>query len=188
MSSLVHANAHGVARRVLAAALGLLVSACSYELVRDARAPVARFAGGAGPRIAIVTLDNRSREPGLETLVTRTLRREGLRRGAYRLEEDPARADWVVRGRVEPVTTTAPTLSSFVLVLEQSVTVSLSLELEERDGTRHPLPSDLLRESEVFLASADLEVSRKNRREALRRVAALLSERVYDAIDAEVAR
>ncbi|MCH2186574.1 hypothetical protein MK280_11955, partial [Myxococcota bacterium] len=36
---------------------------------------------------------------------------------------------------------------------------------------------------EVYLASFDLEVSRKNREEALRRIAAVLADRIYDDVE-----
>ena len=155
---------------------------CGYRL---AEMPGAE-AGVAAPRVAIETLRNDSGEPGLDRLVSEALRREWIRRGAYRLVSDPDSADWVLRGRVAAVQTSSQTLSSVVLVLEHTVTLALALQLDERAGSTIRLPPSLLRESELYLASADLEVARKNRREALRRVAGLLAERVHDAVDARV--
>ena len=172
---------------MVAGLVGLLFASCGYTVERHAGPQDA-----AAPRLAIVTLDNDSTEPGLERLVSEALRRETLRRGRYRLVEDPASADFVLRGRVLPVERTTQTLSSVVLALEQTVTLALELELEQRgqgapgasdeSGSRVPLPRTTLRESEMFLASADVEAARKNRSEALRRVAGLLAERTHDAL------
>ena len=41
---------------------------------------------------------------------------------------------------------------------------------------------------EIYFASADLEATRKNRSEAIHRVAGLVAERVVDAVDLEVKR
>ena len=53
-------------------------------------------------------------------------------------------------------------------------------------GIEIDLPS--LRETEIYLASADLEAGRKNRDEALRRISGLIAARVYDAIYMAVTR
>jgi len=143
------------------------------------------------PRLTILTLDNDSGEPGLERLVTEALRQESLRRGQYRLVSDASSADWVVSGRVLPLNIVTRTLSSVVLALEQTVTLQVELALaaptrEGRASRPRPLPLRLLGESEIYFASADLEATRKNRTEALRRIAGLIAERVVDTMGIEV--
>lgn len=164
----------------LLAAVGL---SCGYAVER---APSSLSADA--PRLSIRTLDNQSSEPGLDRLVSEALRREWMRRGRVKLVGDPARADWVISGRVLPLRIHTRTMSSVVLALEQTVTMRVELELITRSAagpSRHRLPSRLLGESEIYFASADLEATRKNRVEALRRVAELVAERAVDAVNSE---
>ena len=88
--------------------------------------------------------------------------------------------------------------SSITLVGEQSTTVG---ELRTRLAERHLLASadpvrvlfagrllddELYSAQEVYLASADAAVLRKNRQEALRYLSGLLATRVHDTLDREV--
>jgi len=154
-----------------------LFSGCGYTVERHAGP-----SGADAPRIAIVTLDNDSSEPGVERLVSEALRRECLRRGRYRLVDDVSEADGILRGRVLPLAERSQTLSSVVLALEQIVTLSLELELVRPGSATVGLKTAQLTESEMFFTSADIEAARKNKTEALRRLSALLAERALDAV------
>jgi len=171
---------------ILLAFLPLVLLACGYTIDR---APPATSPDA--PRFAIRTLRNDSFEPGIERVVTSALRRQWQQRARFRLVDDPARAQWVLTGRVLPLLTQPRTLSSVVLALEYSVTLQVELTLEElpqpdRAGKRQPLPAGLLRDTEIYFASADLEATRKNREEALRLIADLIAQRVADVVDDEV--
>ena len=164
--------------RALAGILALLcLSGCGYHLVGAGL-------GDAGA-IAIRTPANESREPGLELIVASALRRELLRRDGGRLIEDPEQAALVVSGRVLPVPRRARSFSSTVLSVEEEVVLRLDLSVARRDGSELGL-SDL-EESERYLASADIEAHRKNRQEALRRVAVVLASRFFDALGESLA-
>ncbi len=165
--------------RRLTAIFGVLVLAafgCGYKLVR--------YGGKLGDvrSVAIPTLENDSYEPGLEYMVADALRREFLRRGAVRLTRDSSSADLVIDGAVEEVRTTPRSFSTIVLVLEYEVTMSLDVRAILQDGSKIPLESRALRETERYLTSADVEVTRKNRDEALRRIADVLAGRIYDGL------
>ena len=149
---------------------------CGYSLVR--------YDGGLGEvrSVAVDTPRNDSYEPGLEFVVADALRREFLRRRGARLVEDPSGADLVLSGRVLPIRVTSRSFSSIVQSLEYEVTLSLDLRVARSDGTEVEVDSRALRETERYLASADVEAMRKNRQEALRRAAKLLAGRVYDAL------
>ncbi len=161
-------------RRLATVTLGVLVllSGCGYRLVGAGL-------GDAGS-IAIRTPANESREPGLELVVAAALRRELLRRDGARLVEDPAQASLVVSGRVLPVPRRSRSFSSTVLSLEEEVVLRLDLSVARRDGGEIGLED--LEESERYLASADIEAHRKNRDEALRRVAVVLASRFFDVL------
>ena len=170
-----------VARLVVALglALALLACGCGYQLLRHA--------DGAAATVAIVTLGNDSTEPGVELLVTRELRREFLRRGAPRLVSNPARADIVIRGRVQPLQTANHSFDTVALAVEFKVRMALSLDVVDADGKAVEIDRAALSESELYLASADVEAGRKNRKEALRRIADVLAGRIHDALDLTLA-
>lgn len=167
-----------------AAAALCATSGCGYRL-----AGVPSTGGPAGAPVAtlaIPVLANDSSEPGVELLVTDAFLAEFLRRGEFRLVDDPERADWVLRGNVLPLVTSGESFSSVILALEYTVTLRLALELDPGGGDAEPVRFDpaMLQYSEIYVASADLEALRKNREEALRRSAQALAERVHDALAA----
>ena len=165
--------------RKLAAALMVCAgaaAACGYQLVDYARPE-------SGTRkVALPTLRNDSYEPGVELLVADALRREFLRRGAFQLTDDPSAADLVVSGSVLPIQTSSSSFSSVVMALEYQVSLALHLRAKRADGTEIALDSRSLRETERYLASADAGALRRNREEALRRLAGVLAGRVHDEV------
>ena len=162
--------------------LALFFGGCSYKQVEYGRA-----LGGAR-RVSIQTLSNDSSEPGIELMVSEALRREFLRRGAVSLTAHSSDADLALRGRVLGLNTRPRSFSAAVLALEYSVTLEIKIEVSRRDGELIKIDSPSLRETEIYLASADLEAGRKNRDEALRRISGLIAARVYDAIYMAVTR
>lgn len=151
-----------------------LWTGCGYRWVRQADA--------ADVTVSVVTLDNDSVEPGLELTVTRALRQEFLRRAVPRLVSQPSAASLVIRGRVLPISTQATSFDTVALALEYRVEVALDLQVAVREGAPIQIDRASLKESELYLASADPEATRKNREEALRRIADVLAGRVHDAI------
>ena len=147
---------------------------CGYRLLG---------AGAArGLTVSIVTLTNDSVEPGVELTVTRALRQAFLRRAAPRLVSDPSGADLVIRGRVLPLDTRAGSFDTVALALEYRVEVTLALDVQDASGTAIRIDPTVLKQGELYLASADAEAARKNREEALRRIADVLAGRIHDAI------
>jgi hypothetical protein len=161
--------------------LALWLGACGYSFVR--------YGGGLGDvrRIAIRGLGNDSFEPGVDALVSDALAREFLQRGALRLVDDPAAADLVIGGAVKRVDVRRRSFSSILFALEYEVRMELALTLARRDGTPVAIDANALAESERYLASSDLEVTRTNRQEALRRLAGILAGRVHDALYERIA-
>jgi outer membrane lipopolysaccharide assembly protein LptE/RlpB len=153
-----------------------LVAGCGYAFVR--------YDGGLGEvrSVAVKTPRNDSYEPGVEFVVADALRREFLRRRGVRLVEDPVGADLVISGRVLSIRASSSSFSSVILALEYELTLALELHATKADGSELAIDSSATRETERYLASADVEALHKNRQEALRRVAALLAGRVYDAL------
>ncbi len=138
---------------------------------------------GAPTRLAVMAIRNDSPEPWLDRILTDALRREMEARGALRLVNDPADADLVLRGHVRPLHTRSKSFSSFVAALEYSVTLELDLEVVRASGDIVRLDSEMLSETDVYLASADIEVTRTHRLEALRRLADIMASRIADTIE-----
>jgi hypothetical protein len=155
---------------------GCLVVACGYTPVR--------YDGSFGDvrSVAVDTPRNDSEEPGLEFLVADALRRELLRRRGVRLVEDPGLADLVVSGRVQRIDARPRSLSTVVQALEYEPTLSLDLQATRADGSSLEVDGRALRETERYLASADVQAMQKNRQEALRRASEVLAGRVCDAL------
>jgi hypothetical protein len=165
------------ARVVIALAAAALAVGCSgYRLVRSSES------FGAVRSVAVEPLRNESYEPGVEVIVTDALLREFQRHRGVTVLRDPARADLVLSGAVLPLLTRARSFSSIELALEFEVEMGLRLEARRSDGGEIELDPVLLREWELYLASADVEAERKNRGEALRRLAGLLATRVHDVL------
>ena len=173
-----------MSRRLLAGvsvALGLVLVGCGYSVVR--------YGSGLGDarRVAIHGLTNDSFEPGVEALVSDALAREFAQRGALRLVDDPAAADLVIGGSVKSVEIRGRSFSSILFALEYEVRMQLGLSVKRRDGSEVPIDPNALVESERYLASSDVEVTRTNRQEALRRLAGVLAGRVHDALYERIA-
>ena len=132
--------------------------------------------------VSILTPENDSFVPGVEYVVADALRREFLRRGAVRVVDDPDTADLVLGGSVRDVRTAGRSFSSVSFALEYEVVLTLELEAVRPDGALLPLGQRSLREGELYLASADVEATRKNRDEAIRRLAGVLAQRVHESL------
>lgn len=164
----------------LLAALSLLGCA-GYQVVG------ARTGLGDVQRVAVEPLLNRSYEPGIERMVTDALVREFQTRGGASVVRNPAGADLVLSGSVQPLLTRSRSFSSVELALEFEVELRVNLVARRPDGTVVDIDPSVLRDWELYLASADVEVERKNREEALRRLSALLATRVHDALSERLA-
>ena len=161
-------------------AVALFASAgCGYRL--------AGAKDGRDLTVSIVTLTNESVEPGVELTITRALRREFLRRGAPRLVSGPGAADVVIRGSVLPLSTRPSSFDTVALALEYRVEVSLALEVSAAGRAPIRIDPAALRGSERYLASADAEAARKNRAEALRRIADVLAGRIHEVVGLQLA-
>jgi hypothetical protein len=156
--------------------LAALLCACGYQWA-------ARPDMAAGrPRVAVEPLRNDSFEPGVDSLVTDALRREFVRRGGVHLVPDPELADLVLGGAVLPIVSRADATTSVSFAIEYELTLRLDLSVTRAGEEAVALDRRSLQKSEFYLASSDVEVQRKNRQEALRRVASAIAGRVHDVL------
>ena len=151
-------------------------SGCGYKLI-DYKEPPADLQS-----VSISTFRNDSYEPGVEFIVADALRREFLRRGAVALISDSSEADLVIEGVVQPINIRTRSFSSVALALEWEITLRLSVHTVRPDGSIVRIDEKSTQSTERYLASADIEVTRKNRDEAMRRMATVLAARVHDML------
>lgn len=137
---------------------------------------------GDARRIALRPLVNDTFEPGLDSLLLDAFHREFLRRGGLRIVEDPATADLIVGGSIESLQTRGRSFSSIQFALEYRMRMRLRLEVTRQDGTPVPIDGRAFSETEIYLSSSDLEVTRTNREEALRRLAGTMATRLHDVL------
>lgn len=181
--------------RLLSISLVAAIAACGYHstLGPPPAAPAAARGEGGDlghglasrerARVAVVALRSDSPEPWLDRIVTDALRREVGGRARLSLTEEPANAALQLRGRIRPLDINSRSFSSFVAALEYSLTLALDLEVRLSNGDVVKLDPAMLSETDSYLASPDIEVTRTNRLEALRRMSDLLATRVADAIE-----
>ena len=167
-------------RFVLLLVLPILVAGCGYQFARYQRAD------GDTQRICVVTLHNDSEEAGVELLATEALRHEILTRGGFKLISDPERADYTLRGRVTKVRTTSRSFTGVALAREYEVTLRLELQVDSDAPGAVAMKRGTFEAREIYFASADVAVLRKNRREALRYLSGLLASRVHDRVDRDL--
>jgi hypothetical protein len=167
----------------------LLTVSCGYRSQLTGAGESAALSTNQPPRsreqtsIAVLSLRNDSPEPWLDRIVADALRREIGSRASFDLMNDPRGADLIVRGRIRPLATKSQSFSRFVAALEYGLTLELDLEVVLASGNVVRLDSRTLSESDVYLASPDIEVTRTNRLEVLRRLSDILAVRLADSIE-----
>jgi len=177
------ARARAVAAVMLITQL-LLTGGCGYRNMLSARTPDDAGDKARRPtRVAVIALRNDSPEPWLDRILTDSMRREISARGDFDFVNDPRRADLAIRGRILPLDVTSKSFSRFVAALEYGLKLKLDLEVVRARGDIVRLDPRMLTESDVYLASADIEVTRSNRLEVLRRLSDLLASRVADSLE-----
>ncbi len=156
--------------------LGLSVS-CGYRLSGLPRP------GEAPKTIAVSTFENSSFEPGIELMLGSAVRRQFSRPGVVEEVNQSVSPEYLLSGRVLGVRTASRTLTQKIQAIEFTVTVTIVPVLtRDSDGKTFKFDRLARSASEVYLASFDLEVSRKNREEALRQITAVLASRIYDEV------
>jgi len=133
-------------------------------------------------RVTIQTFQNSSFEPGYELDMTEAFLQEFHRRGTVEVVSDPSQADLVLSGTVLPIKSDSDSYSSSALALEYKLTVKVKVSAVLGNGTSAQLGPGTFTEQERYLASSDIEVARKNKKEALRKVASSIAGQVHDAL------
>ena len=95
----------------------------------------------------------------------------------FRLVESARVPAYTVSGRVRSVDSFGRTFTPGIIAIEYTVTIQLDVILRGPEQELLKVDSFAQQASEIYLASADLQISQKNREEALRRVSMILADR-----------
>jgi hypothetical protein len=155
----------------------LIVSGCGYSFVDE------RAVFGPGVRsIEIRAFENRSAQPGYEQVIADALSEEFARRGALEPVHAGGHGELLLEGRIEEVRVRPRSFSSVALAVEDTVELRVAVEVRRSGDGGLVWKRDDLRLSELFLSSPDPNVQVSNREQALRRLSALLAERIHDEL------
>lgn len=155
----------------------LIVSGCGYSFVDE------RAVFGPGVRsIEIRAFENRSAQPGYEQVIADALSEEFARRGALEPVYAGGHGELLLDGRIEEVRVRPRSFSSVALAVEDTVELRVAVEVRRSGDGSLVWKRDDLRLSELFLSSPDPNVQVSNREQALRRLSALLAERIHDEL------
>jgi hypothetical protein len=161
------------------ALVGLLAwPGCSYRLA-------GRRGSGEVP-VALPTWTNDSLEPGAELVLAAALRRELERSGRFRVVERRRADGFAVQGRIAAIETFGRTFTPGIRAIEYTMVVQLDLAVSGPGGRRVAVDPFAQRATDIYLASTDIEISRKNRDEALRRLAGMLAGRIRRELERAV--
>lgn len=162
----------------------LCISGCGYNFRADGR-PV----GINISSLAIPLIESSSSERGFESEFTAVLRNEFISHGRVPLK-DTDEAEMTLKGTVTEINTqpltynsVQQTVSGKVLTHETTssrrLTLKFNIRLVENNTGKTVWHDNSMVEEESYVVTADPLVNRHNRQEAIKKIAKLLSEQVY---------
>lgn len=165
----------GVVCRLLLICLLMALNACGYHFAGSGSLP------GGIKRLYIPTLENRSADTGMETIVTNALVEE-VSRNQRQLAATAEAADGTLTGTVTRIATTTVSRSGEQAAAERRVEIQVRLRLEDTDG-KEVRRIDQLRADTVYdVIDGDDDATEANRQEALGEAARSLAEKAYQRL------
>jgi len=131
--------------------------------------------------VAVPLFQNRSYTPRAEDFFTQAFRERLQFLPCYRLTGED-RSGAVLRGTVQSVESYPVAVDSQFLALEVGLRVVVSLSLESRPDGRVLWQAERVEDEVRFYASSDPLLFQDNRREALKRLAWRLADRLLDQL------
>ncbi len=140
-----------------------------------------------GPDVRTIEIDafeNQSREPGLEQQLADAMVEEFARRAWLDpvVQGQISSPDLIMFGRLISADVRSHSYSAGGLALEQRIEVTFDVSVRRREPDKVVYRHPGFRVTEVYLSSADSQVSASNKEQALRRVASSIAERVHDEL------
>jgi hypothetical protein len=161
-------------------ALSLSLSACGYQFRVEGAGPTIGRADSASsstsppPRLVVLTLENRSFEPNLETRYTNYLRHEFSSGSGAQIVPESEAADLVLSGQILSVT--LPTLSfTQTTTLESRAEVVVVIKVEET-RTQRVVWAQVAKGASEFFVTPDLQFNRVLQNRALEQAGRFVAE------------
>ncbi len=145
----------------------MVLTACGYQLIGGKG-----IYGGDISSIYVSIFKNETYEAHIAQPVMDSFSRELLSMGLFTLNSDSA--DGYMKGIITDVTTSPSSLSADGIVIEKSVSVSVSISLYQKNG-KH-IKDFGLGDSEIYRVTS-VGAEEYNRREAIRRLSARMARR-----------
>ena len=152
-----------------------VLNACGYRFAGSGSLP------GGIQRLYIPTLENRSADTGVETLVTNALVEE-ISRHLKRLAATAESADGTLMGTVTRIATTTVSRSGEQTAAERRVAIQVRLRLEDGEAREIRRIDQLSADSVYDVIDGDDTATEANRQEAIGEAAQELAERAYQKL------
>lgn len=172
---LARGGRRGVLYTLLLICLIAALSACGYRFAGSGSLP------GGIQRLYVPTLENRSADTGIETIVTNALVEE-ISRNQSQLATTGEAADGTLVGTVTRIATTTVSRSGEQTAAERRVEIQVHLRLEDGDGKEIRRIDQLRADSVYDVIDGDDGATEANRQEALDEAARTLAEKAYQRL------
>ncbi len=149
----------------------MTLGGCGYNMAGRGELP------GGVQTMAVLLLENRSSETGVETQITNALINEFNRR-RHGSVTSAARAEAVLRGTIDTITWSTVSRTGPNTAAERRVSASISLRLIDPEGNALWQRSGL-QAQEAYLVADDKQETENNRRLAIDALAERIAEKVY---------
>jgi hypothetical protein len=157
---------------IFSGVLAMLVSACDYRFAGQGQL----LGGISGVKIAV--FENRTSETGVETIVTRCLRDEFVRRGVKTCGDRADAGHGVLSGSVASLQIHTISRSGQSTALERRVRLTVDVIFSGIDGETR-WSAEGLTDSEAYDVESSKPETEQNRSAAIEKVAGRIAEVVY---------
>jgi outer membrane lipopolysaccharide assembly protein LptE/RlpB len=128
--------------------------------------------------LAIIPLENKTKEPNLTSIFTSALRREFIfRREVEIVAEEKAEA--ALQGSINSINIVSTAYDSQGRAIEYGITITLDLRLVRRGNNAVLWKGDKIAATWHYKASFDVMVNEGNKNTAIQKIATDLSEKIY---------
>jgi outer membrane lipopolysaccharide assembly protein LptE/RlpB len=128
--------------------------------------------------LAIIPLENKTKEPNLTSIFTSALRREFIfRREVEIVAEEKAEA--ALQGSIDSINIVSTAYNSEGRAIEYDITIALNLRLVRRGNNAVLWKGDKIAATWHYKASFDVMVNEGNKNTAIQKIAVDLAEKIY---------
>jgi outer membrane lipopolysaccharide assembly protein LptE/RlpB len=128
--------------------------------------------------LAIIPLENKTKEPNLTSIFTSALRREFIFRREVEVVAE-AKAEAALQGSITSVSIVSTAYDEHGRAIEYDITITLDLRLVRRGNNAVLWKGDKIAATWHYKASFDVMVNEGNKNNAIQKIATDLAEKIY---------